>query len=110
MTCAACRERPRINPGFQGMSGKKKRSLERISLFSADSRELRQHELNAGLYREVIAPENRHCGEGSVLALRVPALLERGLALALQGLAAHRGGDPVSYTHLTLQKNRKVKI
>jgi len=28
-----------------------------------------------------------------VLALRVPALLERCLALALQGLAAHRGSE-----------------
>src|SRR6266446_946015 len=50
---------------------------------------LRQHELNCCLDREVIAPQNRDGGEGSMLAPRVPALFEGSLALALQCLAAH---------------------
>jgi len=54
---------------------------------------LRQHELNAGLNRIVVAPEDRNCCERSVLAIRVPALLERRLALALESLAAHRRSE-----------------
>jgi len=54
---------------------------------------LRQHELNAGLDRIVVAPEDRNSSERSVLAIRVPALLERRLALALESLAAHRRSE-----------------
>src|SRR6266478_10059130 len=67
----------------------KTRFLERVSLFPDRWARLRQHELNSCLDREVIAAENRDGGEGSVLALRVPALFECRPALALQRLAAH---------------------
>ena len=51
---------------------------------------LRQYEIDAGLYREVPTPERRRRGEGSVLVLRIPALLEHRLLASLESLAAHR--------------------
>src|SRR6266852_4608480 len=85
----SCRGQSMMQSGHDA----KTRSLERVSHFLDRWSRLRQHELNAGLDREVVASENRDGGEGSVLALRVPALLERCRALALQRLAAHRRGE-----------------
>src|SRR5256714_9248812 len=59
-------------------------------VFSLVRFSLRQHELDAGLYREVIAAQNRDRGERTVLALRAPALLVARVLFALQRLAAHR--------------------
>src|SRR5712671_2210568 len=79
--------------GATRMTTKKTRSSERVFISLIRDLQLRQDELNAGLDGEVVAAENGHGGEGSMLALRVPALLERRLALASQSLTAHRGGE-----------------
>jgi len=72
---------------------KKTRSRERVFISLIRDLRLRQDELDAGLDGEVVAAEDGHGGEGSVLTLRVPTLLEGSLAFASQSFAAHRGGE-----------------
>ena len=75
--------------GAAGLKCKNALERARFGFYHCELR-LRQYELNRGLDREIVAPEHRDCSEGSVLALRAPALLERRLAFSLQRLAAHR--------------------